>query len=112
MIPPRLVPRRKWAKKQDSKGDTYNGNFAAKVILDLPRFDGIGGIFCYDLVQFWNLAINLKVLGTIEKETSSRLIPIFSRFTHRARLKNTFLFPFSSDNPDCLVGQRNPEMTR
>ena len=69
---------RGWAKKQDSKVDTtYNGNFAAKVILDLPSFDGIGGIFCNDLVQFWNLAISLKVLGTIEKEMSSRLIPIF-----------------------------------
>lgn len=32
---------------------TYNGNFAAKVILDLTRLDRFGGIFGDNLVQVY-----------------------------------------------------------
>lgn len=35
------------------KPKTYNCNLAAKVILDLARLDGVGGILRDHLVQVW-----------------------------------------------------------
>jgi hypothetical protein len=37
------------------KRNTYNGNLAAEMVLDFPRFDSIGRILRYHLEKVWRL---------------------------------------------------------
>lgn len=59
---------------------TYDGNFAAKLVLDLARYDRIWAMLLYDLRELLE-ACQLIALNVLNGGIASRLIPILTRFS-------------------------------